>query len=398
MAWNEPGNSGDKDKNRDPWSNRPGSKQGPPNLDEVFKNLQKKLAGIFGGGSGKGGKGGNGSSGGTSNPSAKGIISILGAILALWLVYDMTYRVDQSELGVVTRLGKYVDTLSPGMTMRLPRPIEYVQKVNISQIQTQDMKAQLLTKDMNLISISLVVQFKVNDAIKYAFKVRQPAETLKQSIESALREVVGGNTLDDILSKKAGRDILSTDVKAQIQQTIDKFDTGLLVDKVNLDDAQVPNDVQESFQDAVKADKDDDRYIEEAKAFVQDILPKAEGDSQRLIEEASAYRQQIVNKADGETSRFLQTLREYRKAPEVTRKRIYIETMEHMLTSSTKVLIKLNKGNNIMYLPLDRLMSNSQSLNTAPPAADIKQDSPTMGAPPAPASGVRSRERDTRSR
>lgn len=397
MAWNEPGNSGDKDKNRDPWGNRPGSKQGPPNLDEVFKNLQKKLAGIFGGG----GKGGNGSSSGGSNEAnVKGILSILGAILVLWLMYDMTYRIDQSESGVVTRLGRYVDTLPAGMTLRWPRPIEYVQKVNISQIQTQDMKAQLLTKDMNLISISLVVQFKVNDAIKYAFKVRQPAETLKQSIESALREVVGGNTLDDILSKKAGRDKLSNDVKTQIQLTIDKFDTGLLVDKVNLDDAQVPNDVQESFQDAVKADKDDDRYIEEAKAFVQDILPKAEGDSQRLIEEASAYRQQIVNKADGETSRFLQTLREYRKAPEVTRKRIYIETMEHMLTSSTKVLIKLNKGNNIMYLPLDRLMSNGQSLNaaTAPPAVDGKQDSPTMSTPPAPAAGVRSRERDTRSR
>ena len=394
MAWNEPGNSGDKDKNRDPWSNRPGNKQGPPNLDEVFKNLQKKLAGIFGGGSGKGG---NGSSGGANDASAKGILMLLGAILALWLVYDMTYRIDQSERGMVTRLGKYVDTLSPGMTLRFPRPIEYVQKVNISQIQTQDLKAQLLTKDMNLISISLVVQFKVNDEYKYAFKVRQPAETLRQSIESALREVVGGNTLDDILSKRSGRDKLGTDVKAQIQLTIDKFETGLLVDKVNLDDAQVPTDVQEAFQDAVKADKDDDRYIEEAKAFVQDILPKAEGDSQRLIEEASAYRQQIVNKADGETSRFLQTLREYRKAPEITRKRIYIETMEHVLTNTSKVMIKVNKGNNIMYLPLDRIISNSQNSTALPPGMDIKQESPTISTP-APAPGVRSRERDNRSR
>lgn len=397
MAWNEPGNSGDKDKNRDPWSNRPNPQGGPPDLDEVFKNLRKKITGMFGGG-GKGGIGTGSSGGGRQDNTLNSIASLILALLVLWLVYDTTYIIDQSERGVVLRLGKYVDSLQPGVNFRFPRPVETVQKVNVSEILPLALKARLLTKDQNLINISLVVRFRVQDEIKYALKVREPALALRESTESALREAVGNNTLDDILRESAGRAKLISDTKNQIQQIMDKFQTGLLVDQVNLEDSQPPEQVQDAFRDAVKASNDAERFISQAQATANSVVPKAEAEAEKMILEATGYKKQVIDKAEGEASRFLQVLREYNKAPAVTRKRMYLETVEYVLSNSSKVMIKVQKGNNIMYLPIDRFLNERQreALNNAaaPARSDDKSTELTV---PVPSTGT-GRDRDVRSR
>jgi len=400
MAWNEPGGSGDKDKNRDPWSNRPNPQGGPPDLDEVFKNLTKKLRGLFGGGGGRGDSGGGRRERGGHDGSLQNIAYVILAVLALWLIYDTTYILDQSERGVVLRFGKYVDSMQPGYNFRLPRPIETVQKVNVSELLPSPLKARLLTKDQNLINISLVVQFKIQDEIKYALKVRDPALSLRESTESALREVVGTNTLDDILVDSAGPQKLIMDTKLQIQKIIDKFQTGLLVYNVNLEELQAPEQVQGAFQDANKASNDAARYIALAQATVNTIVPKAEAEAQRLILESKGYKQQVIDKAEGEASRFTQVLREYHKAPEVTRKRLYLDTMEYLLSKTTKVVVKVTKGNNVMYLPIDRFIgdrSKDHQTNGASPAgrSDDRAPETTPSSLP-PASTVRERDGRTR--
>jgi len=451
MAWNEPGNSGDKDKNRDPWSKRPGNKQGPPNLDEIFKNAQKKLTAIFGGG-----RGGNGA-GSSSNRgmAGNGIFAIAILILVAWLVIDSTYIVDQAQRGVVTRFGRYVDTIGPGITWRLPRPIENVEKIDVSQVQRLPMQAQLLTKDLNLIRISLVVQYKVNENPRFSddyltkankaacpvkevtkdtkdkkeesatvptvekeavldpdlplrnyltdhvFAVKEPKISLQESTESALREVVGGATMDQIVSEGDGRNQLVNDIKQQIQITLDKYRTGYSITKVNLESVQPPDDVQGAFQDAIRAEEDEVTLKNQASAYVSDILPKAEGDAGKIKLEAEGYRLQVERKAEGEAQRFLQNLSEYQKAPEVTRKRMYLETMEQLLAASTKVVVKVQHGNNVMYLPLDKII-NSKSAGSVtgaatvvPPRSDAK-DNAESSSMPAPES--RGRSADGRSR
>lgn len=396
MAWNEPGGSGDKDKNRDPWSNRPNPQGGPPDLDEVFKNLSKKLRGIFGGGRG------NGTSGmrrGGDNEFFKTASPLILLLLGLWLIYDTTYILDQSERGVVLRFGKYVDAIQPGYNFRFPRPIETVQKVNVSELLQQPLKARLLTKDQNLINISLVVQFKVQDEIKYALRVRNPELSLRESTESALREVVGTNTLDEILVDSTGPQKIINDTKIQLQKIIDKFQTGLLVYNVNIGELQAPEQVQDAFQDANKASNDAARYVALAQANVNTIVPKAEAEAQRLVLEASAYKKQIIDKAEGDVSRFLQVMREYRKAPEVTRKRMYLDTVEQVLKNSTKVMVKVNKGNNILYLPIDRYISErrNESQNGASAGSLHKDEKPSESQSPSSSSPF-GREREERGR
>lgn len=347
MAWNEPGGN-----NQDPWGGR-GGDQGPPDLDEVVRKMQDKFSGLFGG---KGGR----SSGGGGGASSFGIGIIIAIALIVWLASGV-YIIDPAERGVVLRFGEYRTTVGGGPHWHIPYPFEQVLTVNVDQLRQVQHRAQMLTADENLIQIALSVQYQVKNAEDYLFQVREPDITLKEATESALREVVGSMKLDGILSETGGREVLVNETEQNIQDLLDRYQTGLRVSKVNLESAQPPQEVQAAFDDAIKAREDEDRFKKQAEAYERDIIPKAEGDAERLVQEAEAYKQQVTEKALGETSRFLQTLAEYKKAPEVTRKRMYIDTMEDVLTSTSKIMVKLDQGNSIMYLPLDQFLTGQKS-------------------------------------
>ncbi len=358
MAWNEPGGSGGKD----PWGNR-NNEQGPPDLDEIIRKLQKKFSGMFGG---KGGGDKQGSAGNGSLLAGIGFIVVI--IVVIWGLSGF-YIIEPAERGVILRFGRYVETVGSGPNWHVPYPIESVEKVNVDQVRNATHKAEMLTKDENLITIALAVQYKVKNAKDYLYNVRDPDYTLKEASESALREVAGSKRLDDILSESGGREILVNETEKEIQNLMDLYNTGITVLKVNLESAQPPQDVQAAFEDAIKAREDEDRYKKQAEAYERDIIPKAEGDAERLGQEAEAYKQQTIEQARGETSRFLQTLDEYRKAPEVTRKRLYLETMEGIMSKNSKIVVDVDKGSNMLYLPLDQIMRKKSEGTTPTPAA-----------------------------
>jgi membrane protease subunit HflK len=350
MAWNEPGGGRDQD----PWGGRK-KEDGPPDLDELVRKIQEKFGGLFGG---KGGGGGAGR-GGSSMPFGVGVLVAIA--LVVWALSGI-YIIDPAQQGVVLRFGKYETTVGPGPHWHLPYPIESVSKVNVEQVRrSTPVSTQMLTKDQNLIRIQLTAQFQVSKAEDYLFSVADPDHTLDEATESALRDVVGSMNMDDILSVGGGREVLVKDTRTQIQAILDLYKTGLRVTKVNLESTQPPQEVQAAFEDAINAEEDEDRYKKQAEAYANDIIPKAQGDAQSILERAHAYRQQIVDRAKGETSRFLQTLKAYRTAPEITRQRMYIESMESVLKHSSKVVVKVPEGNNIMYIPLDRLMQQGNS-------------------------------------
>ncbi len=394
MAWNEPGGSGDKD----PWGGRK-DEQGPPDLDEVVRKLQNKLGGLFGGK--RGGGDGSGSSPSGGGVGFGGIFAMALVLLVLFGLYDGVYVIDQSQRGVKLFLGEYSGTMEPGMNFYWPRPVGKVEKVNVTQVKPELMQAQLLTKDLNLIQIDLEVQFKVKDEKNYLFEVREPNLSLIEGTESALRQVVGGMTMDDIMRGGGGRNELVNETEKQIQTLLDKYNTGLEVTKVNLKNTQPPEEVQAAFQDAIKAEEDENTLKNKAQAYANDILPKAEGDAERMIQQAEAYKQQTISNAMGEASRFSKVLTEYRKAPAVTRKRLYLETVELMLANSSKVMIKMKQGNSLMYLPIDKLMqipkSDIRAKSTKPSSRDTEQ-AVTNGTSRSSTTNIRSdlRERSTR--
>ncbi|MEE8428217.1 MAG: FtsH protease activity modulator HflK [Gammaproteobacteria bacterium] len=362
MAWNEPGGGGNGGKN--PWGG--GGNQGPPDLDELVRNLKNKLGSILGG-SGRGG------SGGGSGPGRIGSIGlglIVSIIAVVWLLSGI-YIIDEGKRGVELRFGKYLDTTMPGPHWHIPYPIDQVEVVDVEQRRFVEIgyrssggrnnspvvvprESLMLTKDENIVSIQLAVQYQVKDARQYLFNVRNPDLTLKQVAESALRDVVGKRTMDFVLTQ--GRaDVVAT-TKVLMQTILDQYDTGLIVSDVNLQDAQPPEEVQGAFADAIKAREDEVRQKNEAEAYAFDIIPKARGAAARQTEEADAYRASIIAQAEGEASRFQQLLTEYEKAPEVTRKRLYLETMESVFSRTSKITVDLSSGNSLMYIPLDKLM------------------------------------------
>jgi membrane protease subunit HflK len=347
MAWNEPGGG-----NKDPWGGR-SNDDGPPDLDEIARKMRERMSGFFGK---KGGKGGG--KGGGSKSFSFSLIAVL-AVVA-WVLSGI-YIVDPAERGVVLRLGKFNSITTPGPHWYL-RGIETVDKVNVDRLRTVSHKAKMLTKDENIIQVELAVQYQVSDAKQYLFEVRDPDYTLQEATESALREVIGAIPMDEFLS--GGRGAIVQQTKILTQEILDKYKTGLILTSVNLQDPQPPEEVQGAFEDAIKAQEDEVRYKNQAEAVALDILPKARGNAVRLREAANAYREQVIAKAEGESSRFLQTLAEYEKAPEVTRQRIYLETMEAVLTNTSKVLMQVKDGNSLMYLPLDKLMENTGGTRT----------------------------------
>jgi membrane protease subunit HflK len=343
MAWNEPG--GDK---RDPWGGKGG--EGPPDLDELARKLREGVNRLFGR---RGGRGGETPSG---TPISFGFI--LGLALVAWALSGI-YIIDPAERGVVLQLGKFKEITGPGPHW-YARFIETVEKVNVDRVRTVSHKAKILTKDENIIQVELAVQYQVKDPKDYLFKVRDPDYTLQEATESAMREVIGSITMDDFLS--GGRGELVSQTKELLQTMMDRYQTGLLLTSVNLLDPQPPEEVQGAFQDAIKAQEDEVRYKNEAEAYARDIVPKARGDAKRMREEAGAYKEQVIAKAGGETSRFLQTLKEYKKAPEITRKRLYLETMEAVVANTSKVVMDYPGGNSLIYLPIDKLLQSSTDL------------------------------------
>ena len=353
MSWNEPG--GNK---RDPWSGRD-PQDGPPDLDEVMKNLEEKLRKIFGGKSPNGG--GRGSS-----FTALGLIVLIG--LGVWAISGI-YLVDEGSRGVVTRFGEYLDTTMPGLHWHFPFPVENKEIVNIDQQRFLEIgyrsggrqqslgsvpkEALMLTQDENIIDIRLAVQYQVKDPKAYLFNVEQPDATLKQVIESAQRAVIGKNTMDFILTE--GRGEIPVQIKSEIQRILDQYGTGIRIGNVSLVDAQPPEDVQSAFEDAIKAREDEQRLKNEAEAYANEVVPKARGAAARLMEESEAYKQRAVSHAEGEASRFKQLLMAYEKAPEVTRERMYLEVIQEVLAETGTVLVDVKGSNNVFYLPLDRL-------------------------------------------
>lgn len=340
MAWNEPGGG----NNRDPWGGRGGGNDGPPDLDEVARKLRDRVNRVFGG-SGGGGKGG-------SNSLSFGLVAVL-ALLAWGL--SGIYIIDAAERGVVLRLGEFSRISTPGMHW-YARGIDKLVKVDVDAVRTVSHRANMLTRDENIIQVELAMQYRVKDVRDYVFNVREPDYTLQEATESALREVIGGIPMDEFLT--GGRGDLVQQTKSDTQAILDMYGTGLILTSVNLQDPQPPEEVQGAFEDVIKAREDQVRYKNQAEAYALDIVPKARGDATRMIEAANAYQEQVIAKAEGETSRFLQTLTEYEKAPEITRKRLYLETMEYVLANNNKVLMTVKDGNSLMYVPLDKLMQD----------------------------------------
>ncbi len=381
MAWNEPGGS----KDNDPWGNknRNNNDQGPPDLDEVVRKAQEKLSSLFG--NKKSGGNGDDSGGDGGGPSlgkagSAGIFGVVGLLVVGWLIYSSAHIIQPAEQGVVMRFGQYVATLQPGLSFRFPSPIEKVLRVDVAQnrdvligyraggtrssVKSSSVpsEALMLTRDENIVDVKFAIQYNIKSASDYLFRVRDPDQTLREAAESAIREVVGNSDMDFVL--KEGRSDIVNDVQVLIQAIIDRYETGLMVISVNMQDAQPPEQVQHAFDDAVKAREDQQRLINEAEAYSNDILPKARGGAARQIEEASAYKEQVVAQAEGETARFEGVLTEYQKAPEVTRQRLYLDAMETVLSRSTKVMVDVEGGNNLLYLPLDRMMQGGQSVNS----------------------------------
>ena len=345
MPWNEPG------KDKDPWGQR--NNDGPPDLDDLIKNVKNKFGGLFGGGGGKIPRVPTGSG------NLSGILGFL--VIALLIVWALTgiYIVDEGWRGVETRFGAKSKVTQSGPHWHFPWPIEAVEVINVAANRTTRKESKMLTRDENIVVMSLEVQYDVKDAQDFAFEVRDPDLTLQQVAETAIREVVGNNDMDLILTE--GRAIIGSETKEIMQQILDSYQTGLNVLTVNMGEAQPPEEVQDAFDDAIKAREDEQRIINEANAYRNGVVPQARGDAQGLLEKAEAYKTRVTKSSEGETSRFNQLLAEYQRAPEVTRERLYIDTLESVMSRSPKVMIDIQNGNNLMFLPLDQLISGSRS-------------------------------------
>lgn len=339
MAWNEPGGGNQKD----PWG---GGDKGPPDLDAVWKKLQEKLNSIFGG------QKGGGASTGVTGPSG-GLIGAL--IVGALLLYGAAgfYQVDQKERAVVLRLGRYLETVTPGLHWNWPL-VDLVSKVSVTTVQSISHKAVMLTEDENIIEVSISVQYLIADPKNYLLRVKSPEGSLEHAMESALRHAVGSSPMGLIITE--GREQIAVEVQQRLQQYLDAYQTGIQVAKVNIENAHAPTQVQEAFDDVTRAKEDRERLKNEAETYANGVIPEARGKAQRQIEEATAYREQVVARAEGEADRFVKLADEYHKAPEVTRQRLYLDTMQTVLGNTSKVMVDVAGGNNVLYLPLDKIM------------------------------------------
>lgn len=356
MAWNEPGGNGNKP--RDPWG---GGDQGPPDLDELFGKLQKRLGGIFGGGGG-GGKG--------SGNVGSSLVFLLAAVTLIWGLFGI-YQVDEQERAVVLRFGKFNNISGPGLRWNPPL-IDVVKKVNVTKVRASSHNGLMLTEDENIVAVDLSVQYTVSDPKKFHLDVRDPERSLIHAKESALRHVVGSSEMHDVLTD--GREQIAIEVQARLQQYLDDYSTGISVTKVNIEETQPPREVQAAFDDVIKAREDEVRLKNEAESYANGIIPESRGLAQRMIEEANAYKQQVIAQAQGETERFEKLLVQYKAAPEVTRERLYLDAVQSVMSNSSKVMVDVEGGNNMMYLPLDKIVGqNDYRQRSGNTGADVRE-------------------------
>ncbi len=354
MAWNEPG--GNRNDN-DPWGTgggRGGNDKGPPDLDEALKKGLDKLNQLLGGKKGKksGSGGGSSSSGGSGGFGA--ILAIAGIVAVGYVIFQSFYTVDEQERAVVLRFGEYNQTENPGLRFKVPL-IDDVTKVRVTSVRTAQSRGQMLTEDENLVTVDLQVQYRVDSARDYVLNVRDSNEALAFATDSALRHEVGSSSMDQVLTE--GRAELAVRVEQRLQGFLEEYGTGLQVVRVNVESTQPPEAVQDAFREVQRAREDEQRVKEEAETYRNKVVPEARGQAQRLTEEAMAYKQEVTERARGETARFTELLSVYQTAPEVTRERMYITAMENVLSSTSKVLVDTESSNNMMYLPLDKLMN-----------------------------------------
>lgn len=353
MAWNEPGGNSN---NQDPWGDRNkrgGQKQGPPDLDEALRKLQDNLKSLFGGPKKPGSK----RSGG-----GFGIIAVvLAALAAMWL-YTAVYSLDEQEQAVILRLGKYHETVGPGLNIYFP-PMDRKYEQNVTRERAYTRQGPMLTEDENIIEVPLTVQYKINNLQDFVLNVDSPELSLQHATESALRHVVGSTAMDQVLTE--GREVLAVEVKERLQRFLDTYRTGITVTQVNVQNAQAPREVQESFDDVIRAREDEQREKNQAETYANGVIPEARGQAQRLREEANGYRDATVSRAEGEADRFTKLVTEYRKAPEVTRQRLYLETMQEVFSNTSKVLLTGDKGqNSMLYLPLDKMLEGRNATSS----------------------------------
>ncbi len=354
MPWNEPGNN-QQGGNRDPWNRNKSSKDEPPDLDEMLKKLKQSLAGLFSGGNKQGD---NNSSDGTRGTVA--IISLIGiGALILWVLSGI-FIVGAAENAVILRFGKYSETLGPGIHW-IPRIIEAAYKVNTQEIAEFPYQSEMLTKDENIVDVALVVQYRVNNPEDFLLKVDNPRQSLQEATASALRQVIGSQTLDATLT--SGRAQIREDVYKQLSMLTQSYQTGLEITDVTLQPAKPPEAVTEAFDDAIKAREDEQRFINKAQAYANRVEPIAQGQAQRLLQEATAYKSQTVFAAKGNTAGYLAILPAYRRAPGITRERLYLDAIQTVLNRSTKVLVDVHGSNNMLYLPLDKIIQQQPPRN-----------------------------------
>lgn len=370
MPWKEPG-KGDKD----PWNS--GGQQ-PPDLEEVFRTVNNRLRSLFGGGGGARGGKSDGSGGGS-------LFAIVIVGLLLWAGWDAVHIIDEAEQGVVLRFGAYNRTLSPGINLTLPRPFETMYSVNVSSVRSLEDRANMLTADENLVEINYKIQFRVASAQDFLFRVRDPEATVRDAAESALRESVGTNRLDAIL-EGTKREAVRLEAFKVLQETLDRYQAGVLVTQFNFTDVNVPAQVREAYSDVIRAREDRERFIEEARVHANRVIPEARGQAARVLQEAEGYKAATVALAEGAAGRFSLLLAEYQKAPEITRRRLHLETMENVFARSRKVLLDAENSGNVLYLPLDQMTGTGDGRAVMPPlvtpdgAVGVDSPSPSRDA------------------
>ena len=361
MAWNEPGGNSN---NQDPWGGRKGGgRQGPPDLDEAFRKLQESLNGLFGGGKKRGDDSGRSGGGGF------GLLFVgLGLLAVVWL-YSAIYVVDEQEQAVVLRFGKYHETVGPGLNIYFP-PIDRKFQENVTRERAYSKQGAMLTEDENIIEVPLTVQYRVSNLQDFVLNVDQPEVSLQHATDSAVRHVVGSTEMDQVLTE--GRELIATEVRERLQRFLDNYRTGITITQVNIQSAAAPREVQEAFDDVIRAREDEQREKNQAESYANGVIPEARGQAQRMLEEANGYRDEVIARAQGEADRFTKLVAEYRKAPEITRERLYIDTMQEVMSNTSKVLVTGDKGqNNLLYLALDKMIdsrggaSSSSSANSS---------------------------------
>jgi membrane protease subunit HflK len=414
--WGRGGGAGDgKDNDPRGGPQRPGGKDGPPDLDELWRDFNRRLNGLFG--KRTGGGSGRGNGGGGFRPDSRGaglgVLAVLGAALTIWFGSGF-YIVQEGQVGVVTTFGRYSESTPPGFRWRMPWPIQAQEVVDVLSVRTLEVglrgrtdrlkEALMLTDDENIVDVHFTVQYRIKESVAGArdflfnsrfARERDPSDVVLQAAESAMREVVGRKAMDSVLYES--RQEIADNVRARMQEMLDRYGTGILVSAVAIQNAQPPEQVQAAFDDAVKATQDRERQINEGQAYANDVVPKARGLASRLMQEAEGYKTRVIETAQGDSSRFRQLLGEYNKAPAVTRDRLYLETMQQVFSNTTKIMVDTRAGNNVLLLPFDKLLqqalSEAGTARPSAPAAPLPESAQTESRA---RDASRSREREGR--